>query len=397
MKKNYCIIGTSAAGIGAMSSILRADSSAAITLVSDEPYLPYNKCHLIDVLLTSKTPDQLYTRAISFFEQQPNVQIVHARVEHIDTSAQRLALSTGQQLAYDALCIATGSRARTVEIEGICSKGVFHFHTMTDLHAIEQYLTQQVLKRAVVIGAGFTGLEVADALSRYSIETTVLDMQTRVLSATLDVHAAAFVQQRMRKQGVSFVGGKRVVALEALHNQVHAVICDDGITFAADMVVIALGVVPNTALALSAGITTNVLGVTVNTYLQTSAPQVWAAGDVVAVPNVMTGQLMRSCMWHDAVAQGGIVGKNMSGLQQPYAGITWWATSAFFDLEVMLAGDVRAATALMNGTDYRAWQLQDNKLQGFALLGRVDKISDLKRLYMTGAPCTVQMIEQLLQ
>ena len=189
-KKNYVIIGTSAAGVAAAMRLCELDEKANIVCVSDEKELPHNKCFIADVLARELDYERLFTLSQKKADELNISLLLGVRATRIDPQAHSITLSTGKTLNYDKLLLATGTRAYTPAIQGIQSNGVFTFHNLNDLHKIEQYAAQKHVKRAVVLGAGINGLEVADALRESGVHVAIVDHGERVMARQIDVQGA---------------------------------------------------------------------------------------------------------------------------------------------------------------------------------------------------------------
>lgn len=397
MAKQYLLIGASAASIGALLALLRLNPDGRrITIISSEAELPYNKCLLADYLGGTLEAERLSICATS----QPQCNwVLGQTVTAIDHEKKCVVTSAGNQYFYDELFLGMGSSPWVPPISGIQSTGIFTFHTHADTNAILSFVRENAVKNVVVIGAGLSGLEAADALLKHNLSITIIEKNEQVLPWILSEPAANFLQQKIKQHGVTLLCNQSVIGFTKTHETVSAVQLQDGNVIPADMVILATGLRPNISLCEQSGIATTQHGVTVNEFLQTNIPHIYAGGDLIAVKNVLTGTMMRSCLWPDAMQQGMLAAHAMSGKpKQPYAGATIITSSAFFGLKFAQAGIVQAHDPSVNfyrthGEDFcHTFALRGGILVGFEVVGTRHNLGDLRRLMLTQQPVTVDQM-----
>lgn len=387
MQKTHLIIGTSAAGISAANKLRQLDPACEIICVSDEVELPYNKCYLADYLAGLKQEQQVFTLTEAQAEQKNFQLLLNKRVAAIHASEKRITLSDGQHIAYDSLMIGVGASPVVPTLPGATLAGVFTFHRLRDMQAIQAYIQHNKVKKVVVVGAGLTGLECADALVVCGLQVAVIERAPQLLHSLVDDAASQFIEGRMRQAGVALnlassvqevVGDLRVSAVRLADGSVHD----------ADMVIFAVGVRSNVELAQATGIKCTAAGITIDTHMQTNLPGIFAAGDVCAVRDLLTGHIVPSRTWPDAMFQGMMAAHAMALAPKPYAGVTMVISSHFFDVKFVTCGSVINPPAayevvVRTGDDYyHKYLIENGFLKGFLLVGNTSILAKLRPALM---------------
>ncbi len=338
MKKTYVIIGASAAGIGALNRLARLAPTDQIICIAAQQVNPYNTCLLADYCAGKKTHAEL---SIFNLQKAPENVIMKlgVRVETIDPRVKQVLLSDGKMISYDALFIGTGTTATIPPIDGIRDgRGVFTFQTMADCQQIMDYRVQHGVTKAVVIGAGLTGLECADALAQHGVSVTVVEKQDRVLSHLVSPEGSTFIQKAMNAMDVEFYPGQTVTRVCVRDGCVSGIELGSGIVIQVQMVIVAVGARQNSELVQRAGIAVSENGIVTDEYLRTSIEGVWAGGDGAQVACAYTNALIASCTWPDAMLQGLTAAHGMTGDLKRYQGATRITDSAFFGLQFQAGG-----------------------------------------------------------
>jgi NAD(P)H-nitrite reductase large subunit len=352
MQKTYIVIGASAAGLAAVQKIRQFDADARILCFSEESEFPYNKCFLADFLSRHKDLSAVYTKSLEFLKSLSIELHLATKVIAIDRQAKTIECSDGKTYNYTVLLLAVGAASRTptcVYPKGV--KGFFPFYTLQDALSVDEWIQKEKPKKVAVVGAGLTGLEVADALRMQGLQVTIVEQQERLLMRHVDDEGAAFISAAVERSGIDLVLGKGVkeIVADDTHS-VSEIIFTDGTRKKVEMVVGALGSCARLELAESAGLTIEQGAVVTNDYLQTNDPAIFAAGDVALVKNRITGEKVRTALWPDAVAQGMYAGTAMafSNIQQEtvilgeeirlYPGVIPLATSSFATISFHSAG-----------------------------------------------------------
>lgn len=390
--KQYLIIGTSAAGVSAAAKLRQLDATASLTCITQESEFLYNKCFLADYLVGSKDLEQLRIKSADFFSQNNINLVTDCTVTKIDPQNKKVISKTGQHYSYDTLLLAVGGSVVTPEIDGIkeCDQ-VFQFYTLQNTQNILDFAKKESTKRIVIIGAGLSGLECADAVKQYVDTVTLIEKEQQLLPTLLPIDAAQFLQQKMLAVGITAHFGVTVQKIITENNKLIAVQLSDGNILEADMVICALGARPNGWLAQQAGLQVDHGAVVVNEYLQSSDSSIFAAGDVAQVTHKITGQKIKSCLWPDALQQGIIAANNMAGFSKKYDGIIPIISSAFFGVKFFVCGNkeqfMSDNTKLCQETGhYQNVMLRDGIVVGFIVIGAHTGMMHLKRSLLTQTP-----------
>ena len=227
MDETVVIVGASHAAAQAVDSLRREGHTGRMLLVGDEPQLPYQRPPLSKKYLSGELPpERLWIRPAAFYEQQGCELMLGRRVTAIDRRAGAVALEDGTRLDYGRLLLATGSRARTCEVPGADLPGIHSLRTLGDVDAIRAGIAS--VRRVVIVGAGYIGLECAASLVKLGLAVTVLEMADRVMSRVVAPEMSEFYAAEHRAHGVDIRLGQRVLAFEG-SGRVAAVACDGGV------------------------------------------------------------------------------------------------------------------------------------------------------------------------
>ncbi len=391
--KRYVIIGASAAGITAALKIRALDDKAIIMVITKESTLPYNKCFLADLVSGTKEEQALFLRPEIFFQEKCIDLVFQTIIVSIDVKTKQVMDKDGSFFPYDVLLIATGGEPFVPDEHknDIKGDGIFVFHTLENVQSLLSYCSHNTVKSAVVIGAGLSGLECADALrERYKMKVTIVDRASSMLYNQISHEAACYLEKKAKAAGICFLPEKTVQQVYRNAKNIE-IIFSDNEKMQTDMVIYATGTQWNKGLPQSAGIICVPQGIKVNEYLQTSVPDIYAAGDCIAIQDLLTGMIMRSCMWSDAMQQGAIAADNMVGKIRAYQGAAVVISSSFFGLKCAITGGFKELakkdTTLVfheNNEFYHHIIGDDNKkVTGFLLLGNTQQVPLLKRLLLT--------------
>lgn len=384
----YVIVGNSAGGIGAVEGIRKIDPEGSMLLISDESYHTYSR-PLISYYLAGKVQsNKMYYRDWDFYEKMKVNLRLGKKVESVLPDKKTILLSSGEQINYEKLILATGGKPIIPEIPGSNLQGVFSFLKWDDVKGIESYLRKN--SKVVIIGAGLIGLKAAEGLAGLKAEVKVVELANRVLSAILDEQAAEMVQGDLEEKGISFYLNNTVKEIKGI-DQVSQVILQDGTEIDCDAVIIAIGVFPNKDLAVQAGLNVN-RGIVVDEYMNTSNPDIYAAGDVSEGYDTLYNQNRVLPILPNAYKQGYSAGQNMAGAGEQYKGGFAMNAIGFFGLPMITAGIIKSEgsefeemiTADSKKKSYRKIVLRDGKLVGFIALNEVDRAGILTGLMEKG-------------
>jgi NADPH-dependent 2,4-dienoyl-CoA reductase/sulfur reductase-like enzyme/rhodanese-related sulfurtransferase len=341
----YIIIGAVAGGASTAARLRRMDEQAEIILFEKGGYVSYANCGLpyyIGEVINDR--DLLFVQTVASFNQRFNIEVrIYSEVKSIDTTQKLITvtdLKTGNTYteSYDKLVLSPGAEPIRPPLPGIDLDGIFTLRSVPDMDRIKEFAKNRRLGHAVIIGGGFIGLEMAENLHHLGMKVTIIEMGNQVL-APLDFPLAAIVQQHIRSKGLDLRLSSTVTGFDKLKNGVQ-VMLKDASPIDADVVILSIGVRPDTRLAQAAGLELGVSkGIKVNEYLQTSDPDVYAVGDAIEFPNPLTGRSMSTYLAGPANKQGRICANNIvQGNVQKYPGSINTAIVKVFDMTVGTTG-----------------------------------------------------------
>ena len=333
--KKVVIIGAGHAAGQLVASLRQKKFSGEITLLGEEPWYPYQRPPLSKKFLAGAMPaERLYVKPQNFYDDDPNVHvIINTRVTAIDRNNQSVQTDSGQAFDYDFLIIATGSRPRELALPGAELDGVFYLRGIDDVNAIRSRLDAR--RRVVIIGAGYIGLEVAAVAAGLGHDVSVVEMADRVMSRVVSPEVLAFYQDVHARNGVTLRLATGVKAL-AGSDGVNGVVLDSGDTLPADIVIVGIGIVPNTELAAEAGLETD-NGIVVDDCCRTSDLNIFAVGDCTWHPNAILGRSIRLESVHNALEQAKTAACNICGEELHYGQVPWFWSDQY-DLKLQIAG-----------------------------------------------------------
>lgn len=327
------IVGASHAGAQLAASLRQEGWDGEIILVGDESVLPYQRPPLSKAYLAGKsTLDELAIRSAEFYTKQ-RIQLLDATVEAIDRSVGHLSLSTGDALPYDKLALCTGARPRRLPTPGADLAGVFYLRTAADVEMIREAASPG--RRAVIVGGGYIGLETAASLRALGLEVTVLEATERVLERVTAPEVSAFFDRIHREEGVNIRTGALVEALSG-DGRVREVILASGESIPADLVIVGIGVEPNTELAAAAGLVVD-NGVVIDDQARTSDPDIVAAGDCASHDMARYGRRIRLESVPSAAEQAKVAAATVCGKSKKIAALPWFWSDQY-DLKLQIAG-----------------------------------------------------------
>lgn len=340
----HIIIGGVAGGATAAARIRRADEGAEIVMLERGKYISYANCGLpyyIGGVISDR--ERLFVQTPESFGKRFNIDVrVENEVVEIQPKEHTVTIrrKDGSQYkeTYDKLLLSLGASPVRPPLPGIDSEGIFTLRNVNDTDRIKTYLTTKSVKRAVVVGAGFIGLEMAENLHHAGVDVSVVEMGNQVM-APVDFSIAAHLHQHLTQKGVSLYLEQAVAAFERKGNEIR-VILKSGETIVADMVILSIGVRPETTLAKAAGLRIGETGgIWVDEYLQTSVADIYAVGDAIEFPHPITGKPWLNYLANPANRQGRIVADNMvEGNKYAYEGAIGTAIAKVFDMTVASTG-----------------------------------------------------------
>ena len=360
------IVGAGPAGVTVAETVRRHDARAEIIMVSQEPFAPYAPPALVEHCLTGS--EIHFWKGNDFAVRLGLDYRAGTRVAAVKPDRHTVLLGNGEALAYDRLVLATGARADT-PIEGADKPGVYDFKSLASAEDLMKEVRGGRVRRAVVVGAGFIGLEVALLLADLGV-TVIQLVRSRVMRAMLDTETSDIVLEMMRERGIEPRLNVRPRAFLG-HPRAQAVELDSGEVIAADILVAAVGLKPNTEFLRGSGIKTK-SGIVVDDHLRTNLPDVYALGDVAETADRVTGKLDVHYNFPNAVAQGEVVAGNLLGWDMSYQGADRMNSLKHLGLPVIAAGEMEGEELrARHGRTLRKLYISDGRIVGFRLAGDI--------------------------
>ena len=340
----HVIIGGVAGGATAAARIRRIDEFAEIVILEKGKYISYANCGLPYYIGgVIKNRDNLFLQTPASFGKRFNVDVrVENTVVGINTYEKTVSIKredgSEYKEIYDKLLLSPGASPVKPSIEGIDSEGIFTLRDVTDTDRIKNYLTTHKIQKTVIVGAGFIGLEMAENLHNTGSDISIIEMANQVM-APVDYSIAAHVHQHLLQKGVKLYLEQTVERFQQNDGKID-VYLKNGKILTADMVILSIGVRPETSLSKSAGLKIGETGgIWVDEFLETSAKDVYAVGDAIEFPHPITGKPWLNYLANPANRQGRLVADNMvKGNVEKYEGAIGTAIAKVFDLTVATTG-----------------------------------------------------------
>lgn len=341
------IIGGGAAGLAAADMLRRDGYEGSLTMVSADSSAPCDRPNLSkDYLAGTASEDWIPLRPSDYYAQQKIDLMLNAEVVSIDSKNKQIHLADGKTLVFEALLLATGAEPVILNIEGAANSQIYYLRSLADSNAI--IAKAENAKNAVVIGASFIGLEVAASLRERGIEVHVVAPEQQPLQRVMGDKVGNAVRKLHESHGVQFHLGATVKRIDG-----RRLTLSDGTTLEADLVVAGIGVRPVVKLAEAAGLKVE-RGVSVNEYLETSVPGIFAAGDIARWPDPHSGKAIRVEHWVVAERQGQTAAKNILGQQVKFDAVPFF-WSRHYDKEIHYVGHAEEWDSIQIDGDLDAW------------------------------------------
>ncbi|ENU59751.1 Ferredoxin reductase [Acinetobacter guillouiae MSP4-18] len=332
MSQKCIIIGMSHAGIHLATSLRQYGWQGEILMIGNEDILPYHRPPLSKAFLKKQTNIALIHPESDFEKYQIQFRL-STSVDSIQIHNKSIALDSGEEINYDKLALCTGGRVRKLNIRGSTLKGIHYLRDIRDAQKLREHL--KYVKKVVIIGAGFIGLEIAAVLIEQGIKVTVLEVNSRILSRNLDEVMSNYFIQLHAEHGVEIKTNIDIREIKGKH-YVESVICDDGSKFNADAVIIGIGVIPNVELALTADLEVE-NGIVVDKFACTSNVDIVAAGDCTLFPSDHLQRSVRMECLANAADQAKTAAATLSGNSIPHSALPWF-WSEQYDKRLQIAG-----------------------------------------------------------
>jgi len=337
------VIGCSGCGALAARTVKKLRPSLDVTIIREQEEKGLlTRCATPYICCGNVTVDASYKDDKIFADQQ--IKLVNVKAVGIDKISKKVTTADGMSYSYDKLVLATGASPVIFPIDGIDLSGVFTLRTSGDAVNILNWINSRRVKNAVLIGAGAIGLEIAYLTAQHGLKVTLIEKMENVMPGILDVDMSENLEKYIVEKGVDLKCGQMVKSITG-DKEVQGVELSSGESIKAEMVIVSGGVKPNTDLAKNAGLEIGEFGLKVNEYLQTSDPDIYAAGDLIEYNNFVTGRPSVGRLRPNAVIGGRLIAKNILGYKIKYPAFINSFATKFFDKSIAGAGitELRAA------------------------------------------------------
>ncbi|HEX3362497.1 MAG TPA: FAD-dependent oxidoreductase [Solirubrobacterales bacterium] len=383
---DFLLVGGGLAGASCASELRKQGAQGSILLVGREPELPYERPPLSKEYLRGEVPrSEAYVNDPSWYEENGVELAIGKNAMSIDAEAKTAKIQGGEEVAFGQALLATGSNVNILRIEGAENEGIHYLRAYGNADAIRE--DAEKAERVVLVGGSYIAAEVAASLAARGTACTMVALEEVALSRTFGDDAGRFLQEGLEGHGVTFVGGESVSAFEG-DGRVSSVVTESGKAFECDMVVVGAGVRPDMMLAQRAGLDCGD-GIICDSKLHTSAPGIYAAGDVCSYDSVVHGRRIRVEHWDVAMQQGMHAAKNMLGADADYDVVPYF----FSDLDDWASLEYVGPAAaweqeIWRGSradgEFSVWYLKGGKVAGCLSLGRSEDLAEARRMIFEG-------------
>ncbi len=352
------IIGAGQAGVQAAATLRTEGFSGSLTMVGEEPYPPYQRPPLSKAYLAGDfARERLFLKPDSFYADGACDLRLHVAASRIDRSAKTVQLTDGAVLGYDRLLLTTGARVRKLPVPGAHLKGVFYLRGIADVDMLRPHFREGA--RLTIIGGGYIGLEVAAVAAKLGLQVTVVEAAERLMVRSASPQLSAFYEREHRAHGVRLDLGAFAEAFEG-KEQVETVKTDRD-RIACDFLLVGVGVVPNSELALEAGVACD-NGISVDEFARTSDPHIFAAGDCTSHPGFAGGRVRLESV-QNAIDQAKHAALAMLDKPASYREVPWFWSDQY-DLKLQIAGlthpdDVKVVRGDPEARKFSVFHLRD--------------------------------------
>ena len=386
MAAGVVIAGAGPAGVTIAQGLRAQDPDLAITLISAEPFAPYSPPAMADYFMTGR--DQtLFWKGTDFCERMGINYLSNTTIDALAVEDKTLLLADGSNIGFEQLVIATGS-GLYAPVHGHDLDGVFNFKSLSAATRLVEAVRKGAVRRAVIVGGGFIGVELALLLRSLNVDVVMVDREDRIMHRMLDAETAQIVLDqliahgvtvRLRTEAHAFVGDRHAEGVEL----------GSGEVLHGDAYVAATGVKPNVEWLTGSALTHD-WGITVDDCLCTTAEGVWAAGDVAETRDLLTGERYVHAIFPNAIAQAHVVTRGLLGLPSHYAGAEAMNSLKHLGVEVMAVGASSGDEELRyrRGGLLRKVFLRDGRIVGFRLAGDISAAGAYRSLMLRGVDVT---------
>lgn len=381
------IVGAGQAGAQVIQSLRQGGFEGELILIGEESNLPYQRPPLSKAYMKGDfAKERLFFRAQTWYDEQKVEVVLSTNVASIDRAERTVKTQNGDAYSYDALVIATGSRPRDLPIEGADLKQVFSLRGIDDVDQIRPNMVAG--RKLVIVGAGYIGLEAAAVARQMGLEVTVLEMADRILERVTSPTMSEFFNKEHTAQGAKILTGARLQKLVGKDGAVTGAMLTDGTELEADIVLVGIGILPNSEIAEAAGITCN-NGINVDRDARTSDPRIFAAGDCAVRPLVHYGRSGRLESVHNAIEQGKLAAAAILDKPRPNEDCPWFWSDQY-DLKLQIAGlSTNYDTFVVRGNPddrkFAVFYLRNGTLIAVDAVNSPPEFLASKKLIMSGA------------
>ena len=333
-RQTIAIVGASLTGASAAATLREEGFDGRVVLLGTEPQLPYDRPPLSKAYLRGAMPfEKTLLRPAEFYREKDIELVLSTTVRRVDAEKRRLELAGGERLDFDSVLIATGGRNRRFPIPGLDLPGVYDLRTVADADRIREVIAPG--RRAVIVGLGFIGAEVASSLRECGVEVVAIEPFKTPLFRALGEEIGRVVEGLHRDHGVDMILGDAVAAFEG-NGRVERVVTRDGRRVECDFAVFGLGIEPAADVVAGSGVHVD-NGIVVDDFCRTNVPGVFAAGDVANHYHPVCARQMRVEHWQNGVKQGAAAARTMLGRGQTYDEVHWFWSDQY-DANIQYAG-----------------------------------------------------------
>ncbi len=394
----YAIVGGGLAGASAIQGIRELDKKASILLIGTEKHLPYDRPPLTKKLwFGQKKVEEIFVHNQDFYDQNGVKLVLGKRVMALDAKQRIVTVEQGISFHYERLLLATGATPRALSIPGGNLDGISYYRYLDDYLGITREASEG--KSVAVIGGGFIGSEIAAALNVNKMEVTMIFPSTHLCSRVFPDALGKAMSSYYLKRGVKILAGEKPTSITRRRNR-FSIQTANGKQIVTDLVIVGIGVIPETKLAKGAGLKVG-NGIIVNEYLLTSNPNIYAAGDNALFPYQALGRQMRIEHWDNAVNQGKSAGRNMAGAHEPFTYMPYFF-SDLFEFGYEAVGDVNAR--LESYADWKKendtgviYYLEDRKVRGVMMCNTWEKVEAARELIRKAEIIPPQNLQGLIR
>jgi 3-phenylpropionate/trans-cinnamate dioxygenase ferredoxin reductase component len=390
IKPSFVIVGGGMAGAIAAQTLREESFDGKITLLGQEPNAPYERPPLSKDYLQNKADrDSIFVHPEPWYAEHAVELSLDSAVTSLEPASRTVTTAAGERLSYDKLLLATGSKPRRLDVSGADLDGVYYLRNVEDSERIKIEFARA--KRAVIIGAGWIGLETAAAARAAGLDVTLLVSGDLPLEHVLGPEAAPIFDELHRSHGVDLRYRTTAVELTGRHGAATGVMLSDGTRIQADLIIVGIGVAPRTELAAAAGLKID-NGIVVDEHLRTSDPDIFAAGDIAQTYSPRLGRHIRVEHWANARRQGVVAAKAMLGQDAADVRPSYFFTDQY-DLSMEYTGDIGPAgydqvifRRQADSNQMIVFWLYDQRIQAGMNINIWDVADDIARLIQSARP-----------